>query len=46
MVHHRPTEGRGTPTSKTGTVLGFWPKHAVTDTVLESIDAWVAANRN
>ena len=31
---------------KAGTVLGFLPKHDVTDTVLESIDAWVAANRN
>jgi nucleoside-diphosphate-sugar epimerase len=26
-------------------VLGFVPEHSVTDTVLESIDAWVAANR-
>ncbi len=26
-------------------VLGFVPRHSVTDTVLESIDAWVAANR-
>jgi hypothetical protein len=31
---------------KARTVLGFVPKHAVTDTVLESIDAWVAANRH
>ena len=31
---------------KARTVLGFRPKHTVTDTVLESIDAWVAANRN
>lgn len=27
-------------------VLGFRPRHDVTDTVLEAIDAWVAANRN
>jgi nucleoside-diphosphate-sugar epimerase len=27
-------------------VLGFVPRHSVTDTVLESIDAWVAANRS
>jgi nucleoside-diphosphate-sugar epimerase len=26
-------------------VLGFFPGHSVTDTVLESIDAWVTANR-
>jgi nucleoside-diphosphate-sugar epimerase len=26
-------------------VLGFVPRHSVTDTVLEAIDAWVAANR-
>lgn len=26
-------------------LLGFRPKHSVADTVLESIDAWVAANR-
>jgi nucleoside-diphosphate-sugar epimerase len=26
-------------------VLGFVPKHSVTDTVLESIDAWVTVNR-
>jgi nucleoside-diphosphate-sugar epimerase len=26
-------------------VLGFVPTHSVTDTVLESIDAWVTANR-
>ncbi len=26
-------------------LLGFTPAHSVTDTVLESIDAWVAANR-
>ena len=31
---------------KARTVLGFSPRHDVTDTVLESIDAWVAANRN
>jgi hypothetical protein len=31
---------------KARTVLGFWPKHDVTDTVLGSIDAWVAANRD
>jgi hypothetical protein len=31
---------------KARAVLGFRPKHDVTDTVLESIDAWVAANRN
>ena len=28
---------------KARTVLGFVPKHSVTDTVLEAIDAWVAA---
>ncbi|KRE41607.1 NAD-dependent epimerase/dehydratase family protein [Knoellia sp. Soil729] len=27
-------------------LLGFVPKHSVTDTVLEAIDAWVAANRS
>lgn len=27
-------------------LLGFTPKHSVTDTVLEAIDAWVAANRS
>lgn len=26
-------------------LLGFVPQHSVTDTVLEAIDAWVAANR-
>jgi nucleoside-diphosphate-sugar epimerase len=26
-------------------LLGFVPRHSVTDTVLEAIDAWVAANR-
>jgi len=31
---------------KARALLGFVPKHSVTDTVLESIDAWVAANRN
>jgi len=31
---------------KARTVLDFRPKHEVSDTVLESIDAWVAANRN
>ena len=31
---------------KACTVLSFRPKHDVTNTVLESIDAWVAANRN
>jgi nucleoside-diphosphate-sugar epimerase len=31
---------------KAKSVLDFHPKHSVTDTVLESIDAWVAANRN
>jgi nucleoside-diphosphate-sugar epimerase len=31
---------------KARAVLGFVPKHSVTNTVLESIDAWVAANRN
>jgi nucleoside-diphosphate-sugar epimerase len=30
---------------KARTVLSFIPKHEVTDTVLESIDAWVASNR-
>jgi len=27
-------------------LLGFVPRHSVTDTVLEAIDAWVAANRS
>jgi nucleoside-diphosphate-sugar epimerase len=27
-------------------VLGFVPRHSVTDTVLESLDAWVTANRS
>jgi nucleoside-diphosphate-sugar epimerase len=31
---------------KARSMLGFVPKHSVTDTVLESIDAWVAANRH
>lgn len=31
---------------KARTLLGFVPKHTVTDTVLESIDAWVAAHRH
>ncbi|MFC7490207.1 NAD-dependent epimerase/dehydratase family protein [Knoellia alttitudinis] len=31
---------------KARTMLGFLPKHDVTSTVLESIDAWVAANRS
>lgn len=30
---------------KARAVLGFVPRHSVTDTVLESIDAWVVANR-
>jgi nucleoside-diphosphate-sugar epimerase len=30
---------------KARTLLGFVPRHSVTDTVLESIDAWVTANR-
>ena len=30
---------------KARTLLGFEPKHGVVDTVLESLDAWVAANR-
>jgi hypothetical protein len=30
---------------KAKTLLGFEPKHSVVDTVLESHDAWVAANR-
>ena len=30
---------------KAKALLGFVPQHTVTDTVLESIDAWVAANR-
>jgi nucleoside-diphosphate-sugar epimerase len=30
---------------KASDVLGFVPKHSVTDTVLESIDAWVMAHR-
>jgi nucleoside-diphosphate-sugar epimerase len=29
---------------KARAVLGFMPKHSVTDTVLEAIDAWVAAD--
>ena len=32
-------------TAKAQALLGFVPQHAVTDTVLEAIDAWVAANR-
>ena len=28
---------------KARTLLGFVPKHSVTDTVLEAIDAWVAS---
>jgi len=31
---------------KARTLLGFAPKHDVTETVLEAIDAWVAANRS
>jgi hypothetical protein len=31
---------------KASPVLGFLPQHDVTDAVLESIDAWVAANRS
>jgi nucleoside-diphosphate-sugar epimerase len=31
---------------KARALLGFVPKHSVTDTVLESIDAWVADNRS
>jgi nucleoside-diphosphate-sugar epimerase len=31
---------------KARSVLGFLPKHDVTSTVLDSIDAWLAANRN
>ena len=31
---------------KARALLGFVPQHSVTDTVLESIDAWVAANRS
>src|SRR3954462_13176679 len=30
---------------KAGALLGFIPRHGVTETVLESIDAWVTANR-
>ena len=30
---------------KAKALLGFVPQHTVTDTVLEAIDAWVAANR-
>jgi hypothetical protein len=30
---------------KARTLLGFIPKHSVTETVLESIDTWVHANR-
>ncbi len=30
---------------KARTLLGFVPRHDVTDTVLEALDAWVAANR-
>jgi nucleoside-diphosphate-sugar epimerase len=29
---------------KARSVLGFVPKHSVTDTVLESLDAWVTAH--
>ena len=31
---------------KARTLLGFVPRHSVTDTVLEAIDAWVTANRS
>lgn len=31
--------------AKAKDLLGFEPKHSVVDTVLESLDAWVAANR-
>jgi nucleoside-diphosphate-sugar epimerase len=31
--------------TKARALLGFVPQHSVTDTVLEAIDAWVAANR-
>ena len=31
--------------AKAEALLGFVPQHTVTDTVLEAIDAWVAANR-
>ena len=31
---------------KARTMLGFVPRHDVTDTVLESLDAWVSANRH
>jgi hypothetical protein len=27
-------------------LLGFVPLHSVTDTVLDSIDAWIATNRS
>jgi hypothetical protein len=30
---------------KARTVLSFLPQHDVSETVLESIDTWVAANR-
>lgn len=30
---------------KARTLLGFVPRHGVTDTVIEALDAWVAANR-
>jgi nucleoside-diphosphate-sugar epimerase len=30
---------------KARSLLGFVPEHSVTDTVLEALDAWVAANR-
>ena len=30
---------------KAKALLGFVPQHTVTDTVLESIDAWIATNR-
>ncbi|WP_027861691.1 NAD(P)-dependent oxidoreductase [Marmoricola sp. URHB0036] len=33
------------PMDKARDLLGFVPRHSVTDTVLESIDAWVTTNR-
>ena len=32
--------------AKARDLLGFVPRHSVTDTVLEAIDAWVTANRS
>ena len=32
--------------AKAKRLLGFEPQHTVEDTVLEAIDAWIAANRS